>query len=181
MLSRLRAVFFLGCLGALLVGCEAGGELGEAPNQPQLSGQPGDGRVVLDWPDDPRAKLYNVYWSSADNVSDAVQKFGIANTSATSNSLCQDLSGATTCMQTVSESRFELTGLTNSVAYYFIAVAIGDAGQSLPSIEITLVPRTEPPIPTNLQIKLGVTDVLLSWDPVTDLPSVSSRVYIAEY
>ncbi len=180
MLSRLRAVFFLGCLGALLFGCEAGGELGEAPDQPQLSGQPGDGSVTLDWPDDPRAKLYNVYWSPADNVSDAVQRFGIRNTSATSNFQCQDFNGVNTCMQTVNESRFELTGLTNNVAYYFTAVAIGDAGQSLPSIEITLVPRAAPPSPANLQVKLGFTDVLLSWDAVTDLPSVSYRVYVAD-
>lgn len=177
---RLQKKFLFFCISLLLIGCNAGnpgGELGTAPSTPQLTGQAGDGSVSLDWADDSQVAFYNVYWSSATNVSSASHKMSYSPV-MTPDLQCENIDGESICMQAVSDSGFQLDGLNNNVTYYFSIVAYNDAGQSLPSTDIALTPQPTPQAPSNLQTTLGFSDLLISWDAING--PMHYKVYLAD-
>jgi alpha-tubulin suppressor-like RCC1 family protein len=177
---RLQKYFIFFCISLLLIACTAGdpgGELGTAPSTPQLTGQAGDGSVNLDWPDNSQVAFYNIYWSSSTNLSNSRSNMSLSPM-MTPGQQCESLDGETICMQSVSNSSYQLNGLSNNVTYYFTVIAYNDAGESPPSTQISLTPQPTPPAPTNINTTLGFTDLLISWDAV--IGPMHYKVYLAD-
>ncbi|MCU6710376.1 S-layer homology domain-containing protein [Paenibacillus sp. J5C_2022] len=83
---------------------------------PVLSGVVGDGSVLLSWSEAEGATRYHVFMKDPQKDVQYEQ------------------------MATVTESTYEVTGLTNSLPYYFKVEAANDDGTSMPSNEIRLIP-----------------------------------------
>ncbi|BDG02714.1 fibronectin type III domain-containing protein [Anaeromyxobacter oryzae] len=111
---------------------------------------PGDGEVVLSWTGSSGATAYDVYWSTAPNVS---------RTSGTK------VAGAV--------SGGPITGLSNGTPYWFVVTAVnagGESAESSPAASATPLPPLPAP-PTNVSAVAGDGQVTVSWTASTGATS----------
>ena len=60
-------------------------------------------------------------------------------------------------------------GLTDGVTYYYEVTSVNQAGESLPSSEVSATPQvTAPPTPINVTATAGNNQVSLNWSPASD-------------
>lgn len=116
-----------------------------APSAPTvLSVTSGNGEIALVWNSVPGATSYNIYYLTYPGV-----------TTANARQLTQAISGE------------PLTGLTNTVPYYFVVTALNDAGESVASSEVTATPMPAlPGIPGNVRLIGGFAEATLYWQAV---------------
>ncbi|MHA2098166.1 MAG: fibronectin type III domain-containing protein [Candidatus Kariarchaeaceae archaeon] len=77
----------------------------------------------------------------------------------------------------VSTLYFNDTSAVNGVTYYYIVTAVNDEGESLPAIEIMVIPSGPPSVPQNVVGNVVSTNVTLSWD----IPSNNGGSSIIRY
>ena len=110
----------------------------------KLSATPGDKTILLAWQAAPGASSYNVYRGTASGGEVLV---------ASNVPGPQDSDG----------------GLTDGVTYYYEVTSVNQAGESLPSSEVSATPQvTAPPTPINVTATAGNNQVSLSWSPASD-------------
>jgi hypothetical protein len=150
-----KAIFLLiSGLLAIASGCGKGNFQGTSTAIPLytptgLTPTAGDKQVSLTWSTVSTARSYTVYYAT---------QSGLVKNSGTKLSA----SGAS----------FTVTGLTNGTPYYFVVTALGDAGESAPSSEVTATPvPPAPAAPTGLTATAGPDQVMLSWATSTDATS----------
>ena len=122
-----------------------------------LTATAGDKQVSLTWGAVASASSYAVYYSSQSGAA----KGGTKLPAGTSDS-----------------PKLTVTGLTNGTPYYFVVTALGDAGETSPSSEVSATPV--PPIPaapTGVTATAGPDQVVLSWTASTG--ATSYNVYYA--
>ncbi|MBU0927410.1 MAG: hypothetical protein KKA67_06650 [Spirochaetes bacterium] len=114
-----------------------------------LSAIAGDARATLAWASVAGATSYNLYWSTDSGV-----------TPATGTRLAGVDSG------------YVHTGLVNGTAYYYVATAVGEGGESSASSQAEALPQAlNPGAPASLSAIAGDSRVTLSWTPVVGATS----------
>ena len=104
----------------------------------------GSGEVALSWNDVPGASYYNVYYLTYPGV-----------TTSNARQLVAAISGD------------PITGLKDTVPYYFRVTAINSLGESVASAEVSATPMPAlPGIPGNVRLTGGVGEATLSWQAV---------------
>lgn len=134
-----------------------------APSPPKnVVGTPGDGKVTLQWDDamDGGSAItgYTVYMSQTSGSGYSIHGSGVT-------------------------SPYEVTGLTNSLTYYFVVTATNALGESVYSVEISVTPSGTVTEPLNVVATPGRSQVDLSWDPPTSdggSPITGYNIYRSE-
>lgn len=109
-----------------------------------LDMQTGDTTATLIWSPVPGAVSYNLYWSNSPDATPA---------------RANKLSGVT--------SPYVHTGLSNHVAYYYVYTAVTKAGESAPSNEVKVTPKTAAEgAPTGVTAIAGDQHITLGWEAV---------------
>lgn len=104
----------------------------------------GNGEVTLSWSEVAGATAYNLYYLTYPGV-----------TASNARQLASAVSGE------------PITGLTNTVPYYFVVTALNEVGESAPSGEVSATPMPAlPGIPGNVQLVGGFGEATLSWQAV---------------
>lgn len=106
--------------------------------------QTGDTTATLIWSPVPGAVSYNLYWSNSPDATPA---------------RANKLSGVT--------SPYVHTGLSNHVAYYYVYTAVTAAGESAPSNEVKVTPKTAAEgAPTGVTAIADYQRITLGWEAV---------------
>jgi hypothetical protein len=104
---------------------------------------PGDKKVTLTWNPVAGATGYNIYYGTSPGLTTASAHVQIA------------------------ASSHEQTHLTNGARYYYRVSAVGAAGESPLSVELSVVPQIPvPAIPQNVSATAGNTTVTVAWSSV---------------
>lgn len=125
----------------LVLGCHAGGELGEPPSAPRISVIPGDHSVHVEWQQVDGAGAYFLYRFDSPHPS----------------------SRALQSRQAVS-SLAVVDGLTNGTTYYLALTAVGQGGESDFSEIVAVTPQPPPSAPQHVVVTTGNGSVGLQWD-----------------
>ena len=99
------------------------------PGPTGVTATPGNGQVTIAWTAVADVTSYNIYWSTTPGVT-------------TANGT--KITGAA--------SPYVQTGLINGTTYYYVVTAVGGAGESAPSSEVSAIPSAAPtpPAPTEV-------------------------------
>jgi len=111
-----------------------------------ISATAGDGQVVISWNNVVGAISYNIYWSESAGVT-------------TTNGI----------LISKAVSPHTHTGLSFGTTYYYVVVAVNEAGEGSPSGEVSATIR--PLIPQNVSASPGEGEVTISWDNVAGASS----------
>ena len=112
-----------------------------APNPPTgLAALPNNGQVLL-------------LWTGAALATDGYNVKRSTQSGGPYSPVTNDVTGAS----------FTDTGLTNGLTYYYVVTATNQAGESLPSAEVSATPYTPPP--SGLSATAGNGVVILNWSP----------------
>jgi fibronectin type 3 domain-containing protein len=120
------------------------------PGPTGVTATPGNGQVTISWTAIADVTVYNIYWSTAPGVTPANGT---------------KITGAV--------SPYVHTGLINGTTYYYVVTAVGGAGESAPSSEVSAIPSPAPapPAPAEVIATPGNTQVTIVWTAVTDATS----------
>ena len=66
-------------LGFVLLGCDAGGELGDPPSPPEIITSAGDQSATVSWSKVGDARSYNLYWSTDANATNTTKIANVAS------------------------------------------------------------------------------------------------------
>ncbi|MGS0763922.1 fibronectin type III domain-containing protein [Syntrophomonas curvata] len=113
-----------------------------------LTATEGNGQITLSWGSVTGATSYRVYQSTTSGSGYSEVDAGVVKT----------------------ETSYTVTGLSNSVNYYFVVTATTAGGTSPYSDELTAM-SSVPSAPANLKAAAGDGQVTLSWDSVTGASS----------
>jgi fibronectin type 3 domain-containing protein len=120
------------------------------PGPTGVTATPGNGQVTIAWTAITDVTLYNIYWSTTPGVTPAT---GTKITGAVSPHV--------------------QTGLSNGTTYYYVVTAVGGAGESGPSSEVSAIPSAAPtpPAPADVVAIPGNSQVTIAWTAVTEATS----------
>ncbi len=112
----------------------------------ELRAVPGPGSITLSWNPSVHAETYRIYYS--ENPDPVPGKDGVV--------MVDDV-----------QSPYIVASLDNDTTYYFIATALNENGESVPSFVAEAIPSPEPPPlpPDGVTAKEGDRQVTISWDP----------------
>lgn len=78
----------------------------------------------------------------------------------------------TTIAEDVLETEYTDTGITNGTSYYYVVTALNEGGESVNSVEVSVMPNPQlPQAPMNLQVTPSANAIELTWQPVYNAES----------